>query len=90
MDEHQKIVRAKQRVEALTGFYIHAAIFVLVMALLFIVNATSSGAWWVQWVLLGWGAGVLAHAWFVFGQDGGPNFITAWQLRKIKELKDRM
>ena len=47
--------------------------------------------WWVQWVFLGWGIGVLAHWLLVFGSSSsGGNWITRWQLRKIKEIKDKM
>ena len=88
MNEHEKLNRAKQRVEAITGFYIHLAVFVLVMTILFVVNLTVSEIWWVQWPLLGWGSGLLAHAVLIFGQ--GPSFIKSWQLRKIHELKDKM
>jgi 2TM domain-containing protein len=44
--------------------------------------------WWALWPFVGWGVGVVAHGLAVFGNM--PNFITRWQLRKIKELKDRM
>ena len=88
MEEHEKLERAKQRVEVLTGFYIHLVVFVLVMALLLVINILVSPVWWVQWPLLGWGIGVIAHALAVFGQ--GPNFVKRWQLRKMKELKDKM
>ena len=61
MDEKEKLARAKRMVVAMTGFYIHLAVFIVVIALLFIINSASSGPWWVQWVLIGWGAFVLAH-----------------------------
>jgi hypothetical protein len=48
----------------------------------------SGAGWWVQWPILGWRIGVIAHGLAVFGS--WPNFITDWQLRKIKELKDRV
>lgn len=89
MDEHEKAARAAKQVEALTGFYIHFIVFVFVIAVLFVANwLATPGVWWVQWPLLGWGIGVVAHGLVVFGSM--PNFITRWQLRKIKELKDRM
>ncbi len=88
MDEREKLARATQQVEAITGFYIHFVVFVVVMVLLLVINWTVSPFWWAQWPLLGWGLGVLLHAWAVFGQV--PRFITNWQLRKIKQLKDRM
>jgi hypothetical protein len=89
MDEHEKAVKAAKQVEALTGFYIHLVVFVLVNLALFVVNwLTTPGVWWAIWPFLGWGVGVVAHGFAVFGST--PNFITRWQLRKIKELKDRM
>jgi hypothetical protein len=89
MDEHEKAARAAKQVEALTGFYIHLIVFVLVIAVLLVVNwLATPDIWWVQWPFLGWGIGVVAHALVVYGSM--PNFITRWQLRKIKELKDRM
>lgn len=88
MDEHEKLARVKQRVEALTGFNIHLTVFVVVMALLVVINVAASQTWWVHWPFLGWGIGLAAHAMAVFGQT--PRFIRNWQTRKIKELKDKM
>ena len=88
MNEREKTVRAKQQVEAETGFYVHTAIFVVVMVSLFVLNRFSNSDWWVHWPLLGWGMGVALHATLVFGRS--PQFITDWQLRKIKKLKDSM
>ena len=90
MNEHEKAAKAAQQVEAITGFYIHFVVFVLVMILLVVINwmTVADLGWWVQWPFLGWGLGVVLHAWGVFGTM--PNFIARWQLRKIKELKDKM
>jgi hypothetical protein len=89
MDEHQKAVRAQERVYEITGFYIHLAVFVVVIAVLFFINMTADpNDWWVQWVVLGWGIGVLTHALAVFGRL--PKMFVEWQLRKIKEIKDSM
>ena len=88
MDEHEKIARAQQQVEAITGFYIHLVAYVIVIALLVVINLAASTTWWVQWPFLGWGIGILAHALVVFGKT--PSFIKNWQLKKIKELKDKM
>jgi hypothetical protein len=49
-----------------------------------LLNAASGDPWWVQWVLLGWGIGVLAHALAVFGR--GSKLVSEWEKRKIKEL----
>jgi hypothetical protein len=91
VNEHEKAAKAAQQVEAITGFYIHLVVFILVMALLVVINwltAADNTDWWVQWPFLGWGLGVALHAWAVYGTM--PNYIANWQLRKIKQLKDKM
>ena len=89
MNEHEKVAKAAQQVEAIAGFYIHLVVFVLVLALLFIINwLATPEIWWVQWPFLGCGIGPLAHGLIVFTSTS--NVITRWQLRKIKQLKDRM
>ncbi len=88
MDEQAKLARAKQKVEAMMGFYIHLIVFTLVIILLFAINYADGPDWWVQWPLLGWGIGIAVHAFAVFGRM--PNRITLWQLRKIRDLKERM
>jgi 2TM domain len=89
MNEHERTAKAAKKVEAITGFYIHLVVFVVVIVALFITNwLATPGLWWVQWPFLGWGIGIAAHALAVFGRL--PNFVTRWQLRKIKELKERM
>jgi hypothetical protein len=87
MTEAQKIARAVQRVRALTAFYIHAAVFAAVMPVLIALNFTDP-EWWVHWPLGGWGVGLVAHAWAVFGS--GAEMLRKWQLRKIYELKSQM
>lgn len=88
VDESEKRFRAKQQLEAIKGFYFHAAAYVLVNLILFVVNWQAGGGWWVQWVILGWGLGLLLHAALVFGQM--PRFVNRWEERKIKELTARM
>jgi hypothetical protein len=79
-----KFVQAKRRLAAMKGFYIHLIVFLLVVAGLLVVNVAAGGEWWVQWVLLGWGVGVIAHAAAVFGHI--PRMIADWERRKIKQL----
>jgi hypothetical protein len=49
------------------GFKIHAAVFVPAMVVLAIVNLATGAPYWVLWVLLAWGIGLLMHWWFVLG-----------------------
>lgn len=90
MNEHEKSVKAREQVEALTGLYVHMAVFAVVMAILTVINVFASSVWWVQWPLLGWGAGVLLHLALVRGNTGGSGFIRNWQLRKIRQLREKM
>lgn len=89
MNEEQKMQKAKEQVQMLTGFYIHLIVYVLVNGILVAINwITSPQEWWAQWPLLGWGAGVLGHALLVFLPFQAS--FTRWQARKIKEARDRM
>jgi hypothetical protein len=88
MDEEAKLARAREDVAAIKGFYIHLLVFVLVIALLFVINVLTNSPWWVQWPLLGWGIGVLAHGLAVFGRVP-PRWVINWEARKIQELKDK-
>ncbi len=48
---------------ARAGFYIHLAAYLIVNGLLVGVNLLATpGRLWFFWPLLGWGAGLLAHA----------------------------
>ena len=84
----EKYLAAKAHVSALIGFYIHFGVFVTVMLGLFGINSASNGPWWVQWPLLGWGLGVLGHAYLVFSSRSMS--MKDWQRRKIKEQMAKM
>jgi hypothetical protein len=83
----ERLARARRRVAALKGFYVHLFIFALVLTGLTIINAAAGGPWWVLWVLLGWGIGVLAHGLTVFGQSS--RVLADWEERKLKEYLDQ-
>lgn len=81
--------KAKAKAEAIKGFYIHAFVFVVVIIGLTGLNYSSTQsdpeqAWWVQWVALGWGAGVLAHMLFTFSSF--RFFGADWEEKKIQQI----
>jgi hypothetical protein len=81
-DEYR--ARARKRVEELRGFYIHASLFAIANAALFVIDwVASPGSTWFYWPLLGWGVGFAAHAVVTFLD--GP-FGAAWEQRKTNEL----
>ena len=88
MTAREKLQKAQEKYETLMALYIRLAVFVVVMTMLFVLNATAGNVWWVQWPLLGWGFGVLVHGFSVFGK--APEFFREWQLRKIDEIKESM
>ncbi len=87
--EQQRYERARARVKALKGFYIHATAFVLVNIALFVINVLVGGVWWFYWPLLGWGIGLGAHILAVFGFGGGGPWGRDWEERKIREMMDK-
>jgi hypothetical protein len=71
MDDQEIYRRAKRRVGQIKGFYVHATVYVLVNALLIIINLlTSPDRLWFFYPLLGWGIGLAAHGLSVFGLGG--------------------
>ena len=84
-----KYIQAKKRVKQIKGFYIHAAIFVLVNLLLLFLKTTKQDHITVDdfWGMGLWGIGLLAHGFTVFL----PNFFLGndWEERKIRELMDK-
>jgi hypothetical protein len=85
-EQQQRYGRARKRVEALKGFYTHAAVYVLVNTGLFVINLLAGGSWWFFWPLIGWGIGLAVHALNVFGS--GNMLGRDWEERKTREFMD--
>ena len=72
MEDQEAYVKAKKRVEAKIGFYIHLGFYIGVNILLIIINLNTSTRYlWFKWPLIGWGIGVLFHAVGVFAFSKG-------------------
>ena len=81
MENQQAYEKAKKRVEARIGFYIHLAVYVGVNVLLIIINlSVSPQQLWFQWPLLGWGIGLFFHGMSIF----------VFSSRRLREAKERM
>jgi len=85
--EQQRYQRARERVQALKGFYTHATAFILVNIGLVVINLLTGGGWWFYWPLMFWGIGLGIHALNVFGLSG--RFGQDWEERKTRELMDK-
>lgn len=56
--------------QARISLAIHATAFVVINVMLAAVDMQSGGDSWFQWPLLGWGAGLVWHAWVVHARVG--------------------
>ncbi|MBP2558102.1 putative membrane protein [Neorhizobium galegae] len=57
------------------GLRIHAIAFVPSIIVLVVINLLTGAPYWVLWVLLGWGTGLLAHWLSVRRQNAGKREI---------------
>jgi hypothetical protein len=90
IDDKEMEKRAREQVEAHKGFYVHLFIYLLVNAGLFLINWASrgrDGGWWFYWPILGWGIGLAAHGFSVFGAFG--LFTREWEERQVKKIVDK-
>ncbi len=79
--------RARRRLVAEKGFYVHLATYVIVISGLFVINVlTGHGRWWVVWPAIGWGIGLTIHALSTFGMFG--LLRREWEERRLKELME--
>ena len=87
MADSEAYERAKKRVEAKMGFYIHLAVYVGVNLLLILINLSRSPQYlWFKWPLLGWGVGVLFHGLSIFVFTSG-RFRAAKEKMIEKEMR---
>ena len=81
-------ILAFNQVRKLKGFYIHLAQYVLVVAVLAVINAlTTPNRWWVQWVVMGWGVGVFFH-WLQISERFGL-FGSKWEKEQVEKRLGR-
>jgi hypothetical protein len=68
--EDQLRRRAVKRLQAKAGFWTHLAIYLAVNAFLVMIwFLTGAGFFWPIFPIAGWGIGVAANAWDVFGRE---------------------
>lgn len=80
MDDLFEHAMESERDKAINGFYTHFIIFLAVIAVLAVVNLVSGDAFWIQWVVLGWGVGIAFHAFMIFVR-------RPQQEQKLRELR---
>ncbi len=91
MDDQEAYERAKSRVEAKMGFYIHLGVYIAVNTLLIVINFYTSPQYlWFKWPMIGWGIGVIFHAVGVFVLSGGSNIKNRMIEKEMKRQGSRL
>jgi len=81
MTEEEIYAKAKKRVQAKKGFFVHFGVFCATVALLFTINYITfdeSHIWWAFIPAAGWGIGVVAHYIAVFGVSIFAQIISSF------------
>ena len=77
-------VRAQKRVAEIKGFYSNLLAYCVIIPFLMFVNYMTYWEYkWFWFSAVGWGVGVLIHAFITFGVS------KDWEERKIKELMEK-
>ncbi|WP_224489468.1 2TM domain-containing protein [Robertkochia flava] len=84
--EDKRYRRAKERVEALKGFYGNLIAFCIVIPALAWINYRTTSFPWIFFPTLGWGFGLLMHGMEAYGYN--PLWGKRWEERKIREYME--
>jgi len=79
--------KARERVEALKGFYGNLAAYCVVIPFLVWLNFRTTSFPWAIFPTLGWGFGLLMHGLEAYGYN--PLWGKRWEERKIRELMEK-
>lgn len=78
--------KAKERVEAIKGFYGNLTAYCIVIPILAFINYRTTSFTWVIFPAIGWGIGVLGHGLKAYGYN--PLFGKHWEEKKIKQYME--
>lgn len=83
--EERKVI---EQVREIKGFYSHLITYVLVIAMLFVINFLTDPSYiWAWWPAMGWGIGIVSHGLSAFEVF---NFFGAeWEKRQIEKRLGR-
>jgi hypothetical protein len=91
MENQEAYQKAKKRVEAKVGFYIHLSVYIAVNIVLVIINLRTSPEYiWFKWPLIGWSIGLFFHAMGVFvfpGKSAKKEQMIEKEMKKEAEKK---
>ncbi|MCP3988638.1 MAG: 2TM domain-containing protein [Actinomycetia bacterium] len=90
----QRTEDAREYVQQLRVFYIHAGVCAVGMVIIFVVNLATNvaagitgdwWAWWSAWALIGWGLAVAIHG-LVVRLSRPRSSSSAWEQRQIDKI----
>jgi len=84
--EEKRYLKAKERVEAIKGFYGNLFAYLIVIPFLWWLNWRTTDFLWAFFPTFGWGFGVTMHALEAFGYN--PFLGKRWEEKKLKELME--
>ncbi len=84
--EDKRYEKAKERVQAIKGFYGNLFAYCIVIPVLIFINYRTTSFPWALFPALGWGFGLTAHGFEAFGYS--PLFGRGWEERKMREFMD--
>ena len=103
MTEQEIYEKAKKRVKAKKGFFVHFGVYLATIALLFTINYITfqeSHIWWAFIPSVAWGIGVIAHYIIVFGIGIVSQFIASfgyevpaqdnWEEKELEKEMNRL
>ena len=82
-----RALKAKERVEAIKGFYGNLTAYLIVIPILWWLNFRTTDFLWAFFPTLGWGFGLTMHALEAFGYN--PLWGKRWEEKKIRELMEK-
>ncbi|MEH6704986.1 2TM domain-containing protein [Galbibacter orientalis] len=85
--QDKRYKRAKERVNAIKGFYGNLTAYLIIIPGLAWLNYQTTDFPWIIFPTLGWGFGLLAHGMEAFGYN--PLWGKRWEERKIRELMEK-
>ncbi|MGB3150345.1 MAG: 2TM domain-containing protein [Maribacter sp.] len=85
--DDKRYQKAKERVEAVKGFYGNLIAYCIVIPCLAVLNYKTTSFPWIIFPLLGWGFGLLTHGMEAFGYN--PLWGKRWEEKKLRELMDK-
>lgn len=85
--EEKRYLKAKERVEAIKGFYGNLTAYCIVIPFLWWLNFRTTDFLWAVFPTLGWGIGLTIHGMEAFGYN--PLFGRNWEEKKIRELMEK-